>query len=258
MPDISDLLSSAAPDVRSEPDLGALERRASALRRRQHVLRAAPALALVLLFSALLLNRTPGAPDELRETDGGTVSTAPRPGLPTVAPGMPVGPLPGRSGAPSREVTAESAEPLPAPTPSGARSVSRRTPPTPTAYPPKRSCRVDTIGLPAGATRSCSFTATHDGGYRVVAAHPGNDVAGDHWVDVTRNGKTTRYGNESAVESHCGSDVIEPGDLVTVGVYRTAGNVMEFEMAAGEGYYCGSYPESSSPSPAPPGPTAGG
>lgn len=237
MPDIGDLLSTAAPEVRSEPDLGRLERGAVRLARRRQALRAVPALALVLAVSALALLRAPGAPDELQEADGRIVSSTPGPALPTVGPGS-TGAFAGANGTSVGPGTPGSAEPLPASSPSSARSVTQRPAPTATAYPPRPSCRVVSLGMAAGQTRSCSFTATEDGGYRVRAAHPGNDVAGDHWVDVTRNGKTTRYGDGSALSGNCGKDVIEPGDLVTVSIFRSEGNVFEFEMAAGEGYSC--------------------
>jgi len=249
MPDIGDLLNTAAQDPRSPLDLATVERRAGVLRRRQQALLAAPALVLVLVVSALVLTQGPGTQDELREADGGTVTAGPGPSIPTDLLGSPGSrspsgmPVPDTDDRPADGITAEPDAPRPAASSDGARTGPPA--PTPTAYPSARSCRVVSIGLAAGQSRSCSFTATFTeadfGGYRVRAAHPGNEVAGgDHWVDVTRDGKTTRYGDGSEVSDSCGDYTIEPGDLVTAYIFRSEGNVFEFEMAAGEGYNCSS------------------
>ena len=242
MPDIGDLLNTAAHDPRTPLDLATVERRAGALRRRQQALLAAPALVLVLVVSALVLTRGPGTPDELREADGGTVTADPGASALTDAvgspgaPGSSTTPVPDIDGRPAGDVAEVSGEPRPA-TSAPRGSLTQPPVPTPTSYPRAPSCRVSTVGMPAGQSRSCSFTATADGGYRLNAAHPGNFVAGEHRVDVTRDGKTTTYGKD--FRDSCGDSVIEPGDRVVVTVRRTSGNVTEFEMAAGEGYNCG-------------------
>jgi hypothetical protein len=92
--------------------------------------------------------------------------------------------------------------------------------------------------LAPGESRSCRFTATADGGWRIKNNLTTGTIEQDQAeVLVERDGKTSRYlGGMN--EEGCAGDVIEPGDIVTVTVRQTTLGYRDFDLAAGEGYDC--------------------
>ncbi|HVE99392.1 MAG TPA: hypothetical protein VNA12_09450 [Mycobacteriales bacterium] len=240
MPDIVDLLNAAVPDIPSESDLDALARRAGELRRRQHALRALPALAVVLALSLVAVNRIPGEPDRLTPIPAteGSLSASPQPLTATLAPPAGSRPTPQATGTPNVS-TGTAPVPGPAVTRPASTASSPRPAPSPTAFPAAESCRVDISGLEAGQSRSCSFTATAEGGYnmRQTGEVAAVTVAGENYrVDVTRGGRTSTHGYDEYAP--CKDAVVEPGDQVTVTVYKLKENVTDFQVGAGEGYNC--------------------
>lgn len=254
MPDISELLAAAARVPTTGPDLVRVERRATALRRRQQVVRGGVALAAALatVFVAQVGLAGPDALEQVpadRPTQNASVqpepspepSAQPSPGV--AAPGPPtdavaapaaVGPAAEPASPPSAE-TAPSAAPAPAPEPAAGDGA-----PT---YPAAASCRVDSAGLPPNEERTCRFTATRTGGWRFTVRDGAGYISNTKaFVDVTRNGRTTRYGRDGtgrlSNSPQCGDDVVQPGDLVAVTVGQTDVGYFDIEVAAGAGYGC--------------------
>jgi hypothetical protein len=246
VPDISELLSTAARTTQADPDLAVLERRAGSLRRRQRAVLSSGVLSLGLLV-ALLVRATGGASvDGLHEvpmTDGKSRPTAsassfngPLPAEPSVAT-PPAG---------SRQPFPGAGSPTAGPVRSGRRSPNVQGPrpaATPSAestdFPPAPSCHVSTRDLASGETKSCRFTATAPGGWRIkngLTVGYVNRARAE--VRVTRDGRTTTYGGQFSDPNACGDDVIRTGDLVTVTVQQTDVGTTDFDLAAGSGYDC--------------------
>lgn len=249
MPDIDELLRIAAREPSRGPDLPRVATRARTLRRRGHVARGT-VLVLAALIAVPLL-RTEGrddSPDLLEQLP--TASATPAP-VPSLAPsrgtdGSPLAVAPAsRAGSPSLSPAAPAqpsratATPKPEPEPTNAATAAPEPKETlRPGYPPADSCNVSTTDLTAGESRSCRFTATAEGGWRVkniVTAGNLHEDAAE--VLVERDGRTYRYlGGRSPTA--CGNDVIEPGDIVTVTVRQTDRGYRDFDLAAGAPYDC--------------------
>ncbi|HVE74658.1 MAG TPA: hypothetical protein VNA30_06160 [Mycobacteriales bacterium] len=242
MPDIHQLLASAAREDIDPLDLGWVEKRAGVLRLRQRVARSAVAAGVAL--TAVVFYRGPGAGSQAVEqvpadrrppaSASATPLTAMHarssaaPPLAFAAPERPVG------GAPSirpsaRPVQTEAKEPSPSPT---GREQSG-------AFPPASSCRVSTTALAPEQTATCRFTATESGGYEIFGgAFVLPDDSPVAFVEVVRDGRTARYDVWSS-PSPCRSNIIEIGDQVTVTAGQgKAGSYFDYELAAGVGYSC--------------------
>lgn len=253
MPDVTELLAAAARMPTGEPDLVRVERRAAALRRRQQAARGGAVLAAGLA-TVLVAQVGRSGSDALEQVPAErptvTASVRPEPSAASSA-GVVVPDPPTRVAEVPTAVEADAdpgTTPAPAPRPSSDLAAPNAAPnAAPTAastaaspgYPSAASCRVDTVGLLANEERSCRFTATASGGWRVThrygAGNVGNPKA---YVDVTRSGRTTRYGGRATDSAGCGDDVVQPGDLVTVTVTQTDAGYVEMEAAAGAGHGC--------------------
>lgn len=253
MADLTQLLSDAADPVGAGPDLVAITERAGALRRRASG--AAVVVAAVVPF--LVLDGGDGT-EELRQADtpAGPETTATitaTPSAPQIAPSPPtvrrspgqggVVPVPG--GSPRLET--RRAEPAP----SGARPTGseRAAVPSPDPspggeeFPPAASCTLTTRDLQTDTERTCRFTATRNGGWQLtrgVGVFAGYDP-GTYRVHVVRDGREV-YDTDDIdtydTEGNCDSEVIRPGDLVTLVLESNPNNYADVELAAGDGYGC--------------------
>lgn len=246
MPEITDLLASAAREGSNGPDLVRVSRRAAVLRRRQRVGRSAGALGLALV--AVVLFRSVGAgtqaleqiPADRAPHPTQTSFPVPEPsppgafdlGHPTASPG------PSSSGGTSNPTAA-----APGPAQAPGRQPTSSPPPSAPAgsYPPATSCSVSTTALAPEQTATCRFTATARGGYEILGSafvRPGSTVDPVAYIEVFRDGRTTRYDPFSS-RTVCRSNIIEVGDRVTVTAGQAeAGRYYDYELAAGAGHDC--------------------
>lgn len=253
MPDITDLLASAAREGSDAPDLTRVARRASTLRRRQQVARSAAALGMALV--AVVLSRELGSgPQALEQipadrapqpnaTSTGRPSPAPEPATgapaapgagPTFRDGGSSMPTPAPTGPPPSVAPAPGSSPRPtrAPAPAGPS----------TEFPAGASCSASTTTAAPEESVSCRFTATEAGGWRqtfgagVFAGNPSAGVKADIWL--TRDGVTTHV-DVIATEASCQDAFVRPGDLIRVTVRQgRAGNYTDMTVGAGAGYGC--------------------
>ncbi len=245
MRDITELLSSAAPQTITDLDLTQVAERGAALRRRQRMARSAAATSFALAAVFLFRDLGPGTQAlELTPAEPAPRATATVLPAPTRAPANVsplVGTRPSAALAPGRTSTAEGAPPAlggrrdPAPTPQAAPPTT-----TPTGnYSPARSCSVSTTALTPDQSATCRFAATAPGGiqlsFSAVVLPKGKPMA---HVDVVRNGRTTRY-DPWAPDNRCRLRVIEVGDLVTVTVQQMpAGSYLDYTLTAGADRTC--------------------
>ncbi|MDT7570801.1 MAG: hypothetical protein QOE05_975 [Actinomycetota bacterium] len=250
MPDISQLLTTAADVGYTELDLSQVERRSRVIRRRRRAVRSATAAGVAVI--AVVLFRGAGAgPDALDQIPADRAprpSTSPAP-VPATddAQRLPGGPAAARPGAGGSRVPtstgstphapAPAAEQRPTPGPSGSSTRPAG------SFPPASSCSVGTTALTPGLTASCRFTSTEGGGYRLAfnsATLPHEDDAVSAVVEVFHDGRTTSYDAWSQ-SPYCRNAVIQVGDLVTVTVRQgPPGTYYDFSLGAGAEYRCAS------------------
>lgn len=245
MPDIHDLLRTAARGPQGAPDLPALERRAHSLRRRQQVVRTSVVLGVVVLLVPLVRGGVSGGSHALEQEPAGrqttsptaTATSVPRAGV-TAAPATPLGSAaPAGSPAPARPGFSASRPSL-SPRATASAPADPSTSPT-SGFPLAPSCQVSTTTLAPGQSATCRFTATRAGGYDVTFnAGVGFVDQGSATVEVVRDGSGTSY--DAYHGAGCADAVIRAGDLVTVTVQAGPGAYEDFTLAAGQGHGCGS------------------
>lgn len=240
MPEISDLLHEAARGPQLSLDLDRVSRRARALRRReQATVSTGAAFAALVVAVPLLLHGGGSQRDEVHLVPAPTLSSAPTSTPTGVASGGrgDVSSGPGRSAQPGSTAAGTPSDPPASPEPEPA---SASTSPTavPSQFPRAAGCEVSTTELGANERRTCRFTATEWGGWRISRAGLGAGYVNntEALVTVQHAGKATQYdGNGSET---CGYDIIEPGDLVTVTVKQTDVGSFDFTLGAGADYHC--------------------
>ena len=260
MSDIRTLLHEAAPTPLEPLDMEAVRARAVRRMRRRLV-------ALVTGVTALLAAAIPIGNSLLAPAGGGDASViiAPPPAVadPAVEPDrsdqVPSGPAEPSHPSGSTEGSASSESPnaqsmAPAP------SIFTPTPtadPAATAtakYPLAKSCSVDNAGLAYGEQRSCTFTATHAGGWNFYQPPEHGPSIGDPatvTVRVVHDGATQIYRSEMLPDGGpagsydvegCDDAIIQPGDLIEVTIEQPDGRyevvVGEAGGGAGKGWGC--------------------
>lgn len=243
MPDIHDLLRTAARAPQGAPDLPALERRAHSLRRRQQVVRTSVVLGVVVLLVPLVRGGVSGGSHALEQEPAGRQTTSPT-ATATSVPSARLTAVPATPG--STSVAAPPAtRPRPSVAASGLGAAASVTPAaepsaTESGYPHQASCQVSTATLAPGQSATCGFTATRAGGYDLsVNVAVGSLNHGTGTVEVTRDGSSTSYDAYHDADG-CEDAVIRAGDLVTVTVQASPGAYEDFTLAAGLGHGCGS------------------
>ncbi|HVE75129.1 MAG TPA: hypothetical protein VNA30_08625 [Mycobacteriales bacterium] len=249
MPDVAELFANAARTPADGLDLNRVQRRAVALRRQQQAVRGTVLVAagLVVLVVTQVGRSAPDALEQIpadKPTPSSSVRSEPAAPISRglAAPGS--GIKPAGSLAPVRPNTTAAGTPAAQDKPAPAPARSQAAAPA-AGYPPAASCKVDTMGLLPNEERTCRFTATREGGWRFEQRNGAGYVnRAKAFVDVTRNGRTTRYGGDASGRLsgnvQCGTDVVQPGDLVTVTVGQTEVGYLDLEIGAGAGYRCSS------------------
>ena len=259
MPDIRTLLNEAAPTPLAPLDMEAVKARAVRRMRRR-------LLAVVTVVTALLA-AIPIGNTVLAPAGGGDASVIiePPPAVadPTVEPDRsdqdasgpgeqphPSGPTDGSASPESP--AAQGNAPVPstfAPTTTAGPAA------TPTnGYPLAQSCSVDNVGLAYGEQRSCTFTATHAGGWNHYQPADHGPSIGDPatvTVRVVHEGVTQIYRSDAVPDGGpagsydvegCDDAIIQPGDLVEVTIEQPDGRydpvVGEAGGGAGKGWGC--------------------
>ena len=112
-----------------------------------------------------------------------------------------------------------------------------------TSGPPQQEyCDVLYVDAPRGGSTSCTYTATHAGGFSARNAygyvyHPNPSTAPDYWrVEIQRGSQVVRYDNHNFPAS-CMDDAIRPGDIVTATVFRPEGPDDPFNLDLYTGRY---------------------
>lgn len=260
MPDIRTLLHEAAPTPLAPLDMEAVRARAVRRMRRRLV-------AVVTGVTALLAASIPMGNTLLAPAGGGDASVIiePPPAVadPTVKPDRsdqaPSGPAEPSHPSGSTEGSASSDSPdalsmAPAP---NIFSPTTTADPAATAIgtnPLAQSCSVDNAGLAYGEQRSCTFTATHAGGWNFYQPPGHAPSIGDPatvTVRVVHDGATKIYRSEMLPDGGpagsygvegCDDAVIQPGDLVEVTIEQPDGRydpvVGEAGGGAGKGWGC--------------------
>lgn len=113
--------------------------------------------------------------------------------------------------------------------------------------PPRAGCVLYGSQAEMGETRTCTFTATHTGGYHakgmIVPFAYEEEVAPppEYWsLEIRRGDERVRYTVTNAPGS-CMTNVIAPGDVVTASVYRSdpakdSGHAGYADLFVGDGY----------------------
>jgi hypothetical protein len=246
VPDIAELLAAAARRPVTDVDVAAVARRGRVLRRRrQGGIAVAALVALAVPAGLLASGGGSGGEDHLVPLPGVTST----PAIPTPAPDRTGG---GTGVVPSSETTrgpvADSASPLGAPprtrSPGAGRTLDPTATPTigasttPAAgadlYPVRRTCTVSTTRLAPGRSQTCRFTAAAAGGWKLT--YNVGVFAGDYQTDVRivvrRGQRTWTYDDD------CGSNLIRPGDRVTITIQQFDSGYADHTLTAGAGYSC--------------------
>lgn len=258
MPDICALMRAATDGVTTGPDLAAVAVRARELQRQQQLWRASLVAAVALLIVPAVTGSWPAGRDALQPVPpavtgiDGSPRPEPSPGVGVLrqpALGAPVsGPAVVGAAAAAQPVASRRPRATPAavPGPRGAAQPATETETEtgqhPTAprpagsYPEAPSCSIASTAMAPASSRSCQFTATGAGGYRLTFSSTilpsGTHLA---LVEVHREGRTTRY---DAWEQACLNDVVRPGDLVTITVRQDERGHTDFEVGAGSTWGC--------------------
>ena len=237
MPEIGDLLGAAARPPRAALDLERWARRATTLRRREQGVAAFAAVLAVVLPVSFLAERGADGESRLIPAPLGshsavpTASTHPAPTL--SGPPAPVGSAPtGGGGAiPMTGVTVTIG---PAVTSSPGAAPATEQPADP-EFPLRETCSVSTLGAKPGEAATCRFSAAAAGGW-AATIHNGAGYVNrvTTTVVVERGGHRYTYGDDH----HCGTDLIRPGDHVTISITQTDVGYYDASLEAGAGYSC--------------------